>query len=980
MKKFLLVLTALTFLLVSCPDPSSGGKRAEPVKPTPKASVIFDNTYGVCTAVVYDDYRRRDEDKIAEVPAGQRSPEIGLPPSDSEPFYFAYLLNLNGVSDYTVNYVPKNGKDQKAVRLDANTKNIVIIPKFDETFSSEDQLLSTRSTLLLQNASTFSFELHRGRSSVSPDGKTSSPTVNSWKKAFYTINTSDVFDPSAKIVSNYHLLVGVDYKEFPDSPDHFEPGHFYSYTYYSNVAFDLDIPIKFENVTVKTYTVTFSVNGGNGTAPSTQTAKAGSVIRLPDGNGLTKTGYTFGGWNIAASGEEINYSAGSDYLATGDITLYAKWYPLGTVTYTVTFDSNDGSVVATQYTASGLTAFRPTNPIRTGYAFVDWYGDFGLSKVYNFSSPITGNITLYAKWETIRHTVTFNPNGADGTVTSQQPENNSSEITLPDGTNLIKDGYVFGGWSTDDSGVGETYSPGASYTVTGDITLFPKWEAISQTGTVITINLYEMDEWDLITQSADVDAGEDQLFSVSGTYSAYQWYLDGTQAGTGSTYAFNQSAGVYEVVIVVTNSAGEKRSGRCRVTVAVETATVLNASNVTEFASALSGIQTGTDTNFIVNVTSDLSLGPQTLTLAAYRNKTITLKGNSVDRKITLSSQGSLFTVGADVKLVLKNITLQGRSDNNTSLVKVNKDGKLVVNSGGKVTGNTYTTSDKVTGGAGIFVDGGTLEIKGGEISENRLTYSNTSYLNSDVRGGGVYAANGSTVLMSGGIIKNNHINSTRVGYGGSSGGGIAIYNGSVFEMISGIIEGNTITDQVTGGDSYAVGGGVRISGAPSLSLFNFKGGIIRNNTCNSIAPSNMGIAIGGGITCYIGSNSIMSGGIVSGNTCTSSSSPNRYNGQYLMGAYGGGLYFWYETQAGYDSTLSFLKTGGIIYGNEVVGNDEDGIPLKNTAQSTSNGLGGGHAVFYNKGSDSTNLRRNSTANANNNMDISKTGSAGGWE
>ena len=86
MKKFLLVLTALTLLLVSCPDPSPSGKRAEPVKPAPKASVVFDNTYGVCTAVVYDDYRRRGEDKIAEVPAGSLSNEIELPPSISEPF------------------------------------------------------------------------------------------------------------------------------------------------------------------------------------------------------------------------------------------------------------------------------------------------------------------------------------------------------------------------------------------------------------------------------------------------------------------------------------------------------------------------------------------------------------------------------------------------------------------------------------------------------------------------------------------------------------------------------------------------------------------------------------------------------------------------------------------------------------------------------------------------------------------------------
>jgi len=477
MKKLFLVLTILTCLLISCPDGSSpNNKPVVPVKPTPKTLVVFDNTYGVCTAVVYDDYRRRDEDKIAEVPAGSLSNEIELPPSISEPFYFAYLLNLNGVSGFSMNYVPRNGKDQKAVRIDENTKTTVIIPKLDETFYSADQLLSPRSSLLLQNASPYSFELHRGRSSVPPDGKSASPVVNSREKAFYTINTSDTFDPGAGAVANYRLLVGADYKEFPTSPDRFEPGHFYSYTFNGDISLDSQIPINLDNVIVKSYTVTFNANGATGTTPVARTVKAGSVIKLPDGNGLSKTGFTFGGWNLAASGAEINYSSNADYLATGDLTLYAKWHPLGTVTYTVTFDSNGGSVVASQYTASGLAAFRPVNPIKNEYAFINWYGDSGLNTVYNFSTPVTGNITLYAKWDVTREcTVTFNANGATGTVPAAQTVNSGSGITLPNGSGLSKAGYTFGGWSTDYSGVEEGYSAGANYTVTGDITLFAKW-------------------------------------------------------------------------------------------------------------------------------------------------------------------------------------------------------------------------------------------------------------------------------------------------------------------------------------------------------------------------------------------------------------------------------------------------------------------------------------------------------------------------
>jgi len=74
--------------------------------------------------------------------------------------------------------------------------------------------------------------------------------------------------------------------------------------------------------------------------------------------------------------------------------------------FTVTFDSNGGSSVPSQTINSGATATRPTNPTRSGYTFVDWYSNSGLTTVYNFSTPITGNITLYAKWNPIAHNST----------------------------------------------------------------------------------------------------------------------------------------------------------------------------------------------------------------------------------------------------------------------------------------------------------------------------------------------------------------------------------------------------------------------------------------------------------------------------------------------------------------------------------------------------------------------------------------------
>jgi len=73
------------------------------------------------------------------------------------------------------------------------------------------------------------------------------------------------------------------------------------------------------------YTVSFSVNGGSGTTPATQTVNAGKSVTLPGGGGLTMAGYNFGGWNTSSGGNGTNYSAGSSYTPTDNITLYAKW-------------------------------------------------------------------------------------------------------------------------------------------------------------------------------------------------------------------------------------------------------------------------------------------------------------------------------------------------------------------------------------------------------------------------------------------------------------------------------------------------------------------------------------------------------------------------------------------------------------------------------------------------------------------------------
>ncbi|MBD5103517.1 MAG: hypothetical protein HDT47_01485 [Ruminococcaceae bacterium] len=67
-------------------------------------------------------------------------------------------------------------------------------------------------------------------------------------------------------------------------------------------------------------------------------------------------------------------------------------------TFTVTFESNGGSKVASQTVSSGDQVICPTNPVRDGYIFVGWYSDSKLTVLYDFDSVVTENITLYARW------------------------------------------------------------------------------------------------------------------------------------------------------------------------------------------------------------------------------------------------------------------------------------------------------------------------------------------------------------------------------------------------------------------------------------------------------------------------------------------------------------------------------------------------------------------------------------------------------
>jgi uncharacterized repeat protein (TIGR02543 family) len=152
------------------------------------------------------------------------------------------------------------------------------------------------------------------------------------------------------------------------------------------------------------YTISFDANGGKGKM-GTMKCTYGKAYKLTK-NSFKAAGYSFVGWNTKANGSGTFYTNNDSVKnlmsVEGNVVLYAQWVP---ITYSVTFDSKGGSQVQQQtiYFNPNQNKFEralvPYEPTRDNYTFVGWYSDKSLKKKYNFNTPVTKNITLYAKWK-----------------------------------------------------------------------------------------------------------------------------------------------------------------------------------------------------------------------------------------------------------------------------------------------------------------------------------------------------------------------------------------------------------------------------------------------------------------------------------------------------------------------------------------------------------------------------------------------------
>ena len=130
--------------------------------------------------------------------------------------------------------------------------------------------------------------------------------------------------------------------------------------------------------------------------------------------------------------------------------------------YVVTFQDWEGNKLGEQLVKPDGTATAPTAPTKEGY-IVEWQLD---GKKYDFSKPVTKNITLVAVWKQ-SYTVTFDAKGGTPTPDAQKVVKDGT-ATAP--TDPTKKGYTFVEWQLD----GAKYDFGTP--VTKDITLVAVWK------------------------------------------------------------------------------------------------------------------------------------------------------------------------------------------------------------------------------------------------------------------------------------------------------------------------------------------------------------------------------------------------------------------------------------------------------------------------------------------------------------------------
>ena len=248
------------------------------------------------------------------------------------------------------------------------------------------------------------------------------------------------------------------------------------------------------SVTVKTIdTSTDVVSGCQVYYPAGQRITLATMAKDDDcwdSSMLSRPGHTQLGWNQDRNATQAQAQV---TMVEGGMTVYAVWVGNPVLTYDTNkpstwsgqMPSTPASVSVAYNTAaadgSGWAA-GDTSKIR-GYKFLGWYtAPQDNTGLYQWATPLTGNVTVYAHWQRLQANVVYNANGGTGShpnTTGWQ----YSDVTIPGDTSksFTRDGYVFKGWSLKAGKADVVYKDGSQIPLQDkDITLYAQWQGIHE--------------------------------------------------------------------------------------------------------------------------------------------------------------------------------------------------------------------------------------------------------------------------------------------------------------------------------------------------------------------------------------------------------------------------------------------------------------------------------------------------------------------
>ncbi|MCL2539883.1 MAG: InlB B-repeat-containing protein [Firmicutes bacterium] len=242
-------------------------------------------------------------------------------------------------------------------------------------------------------------------------------------------------------------------------------------------------------------------------------------------NAFSVTGYIFMGWALTPGiNSNVVYLDGVSFKmdTEGDVTLYAVWRA---ETFFVRMDtrggwvSNPGTLI--REGAAGQRVSLPT-PTKTGYDFAKWHTLVGgVETLVGNSIIISGNIDVYAKWDEITYTVSYNKNPGSGSTAVVGTDPTPGSIQTPGSLPLnysaySRTGYTFVGWALEPGGpliykketndMLHTTGLPAAYAGSNTLVLYAVWEP-----NVFILEFFSNAE--AIDRVADVDVMASQSFS-----------------------------------------------------------------------------------------------------------------------------------------------------------------------------------------------------------------------------------------------------------------------------------------------------------------------------------------------------------------------------------------------------------------------------------------------------------------------------------